>query len=235
MTLKEETGSPKEIADILLNKEVIDSNNVELINEANGRAKQTDILLKAIVKSRLVKKPQTMKHVVDAFESIGRPDLFENINQKIGMLLIFFLQNIHFDLKCWFDSNAIYLKILIHDIAYFSPEQKEFKFQHGRLHHRDIKRRLIETWHEIEDEVDPLALIDPLLSESVLTFDEHQNLIEIEFKPNRMMYLCEYVLRKPPRAFVALCSIMQHDYKDIADRLLSQERLASLASQQGQR
>ncbi|WAR24334.1 hypothetical protein MAR_038003 [Mya arenaria] len=90
----------------------------------------------------------------------------------------------------------------------------------------DIEEKFLHHWKDIEDEIDPLAIIDQLLAKFVLSFDEHENIRSIEFKPDKMLCLCEYVLRKSWKAFGVFCQTLKEEpiYSHIADKLISETR-----------
>ncbi|WAR24427.1 hypothetical protein MAR_038096, partial [Mya arenaria] len=90
----------------------------------------------------------------------------------------------------------------------------------------DIEEKFLRHWKDIEDEIDPLAIIDQLLAKFVLSFDEHENIKNIDFKPDKMLCLCEYVLRKQWKASGVFCQTLKEEpiYSHIADKLISEHR-----------
>ncbi|XP_052240107.1 uncharacterized protein LOC127850813 isoform X2 [Dreissena polymorpha] len=86
----------------------------------------------------------------------------------------------------------------------------------------------------LNDEIDPLTIIDELLERGVLTFDEHQNIMDIDFKPTKMMCLCQYVFKKPAFAFWEFCQTLIKDpiYKEIGNSLLRKGNDSGEPSQQ---
>lgn len=53
----------------------------------------------------------------------------------------------------------------------------------------------------------------------MLTLDEHQNIKEISYKPDKVKYLLKYILRKEIDKFWMFCKVLEPEYPVLADLL----------------
>lgn len=83
----------------------------------------------------------------------------------------------------------------------------------------EIKSRLYINSTELEDEIDPMLIIDDLVVEEVLSLDEHQDIKQTNFKPAKVKNLIEYLLRKPEKDFFAFCHVLEKHYQPLAELL----------------
>lgn len=83
----------------------------------------------------------------------------------------------------------------------------------------EIRRRFFANSSYLEDEIDPLLIIDDLVVEGVLTFDEHEDIRNIPFKPKKVKYLIEYIIRKPEHIYWTFCNVLEKHYQPLADQL----------------
>lgn len=81
----------------------------------------------------------------------------------------------------------------------------------------DIKGRFFSSF--LEDEIDPLLIIDDLVAEQVLTFDEHQNIKTTGYKPDKVKYLIKYILKKSVSDFWLFCDVLEPHYQQLAELL----------------
>lgn len=69
------------------------------------------------------------------------------------------------------------------------------------------------------DELDALALIDRLLAKEVITFDEHQNILDIPCKQDKIDTLVKFIKGKTFRHYDSFCQIIKEEYPDVASML----------------
>ncbi|XP_053395373.1 uncharacterized protein LOC123523932 [Mercenaria mercenaria] len=103
----------------------------------------------------------------------------------------------------------------------FKTEKAKPKEQCGQneLTKKEIKGRFYRNSSSLEDEVDPLLIIDDLVAEEVLSLDEHQDIKNTDFKPKKVQFLIQYILRKSVKDFLAFCSVLERHYPSLADLL----------------
>ncbi|XP_052284740.1 uncharacterized protein LOC127881091 isoform X2 [Dreissena polymorpha] len=184
--LKDEVN-PKEIADYLLEDGVISVGDNEYINEVNRRRQQVDILIKAIVKSKVINDVNTTKKVLEAFEKTGQEHLFKDFDDDIP------------------DDVKLPKKVI------------------KQLTEKDVRRVITSNWALLKEEIDPLSVIDSLLERRVLEFDEHENILTIDYKKDKMTCLCKYILDKPIVAFWHFCQVLKNStYTVIGKQLLKE-------------
>ncbi|XP_060552892.1 uncharacterized protein LOC132714134 isoform X3 [Ruditapes philippinarum] len=87
------------------------------------------------------------------------------------------------------------------------------------LSKEDIKGRFFCNSAYIEDEIDPLLILDDLVAEEVLTFDEHQDIKNTDFKPKKVENLIKYILRKSVSDFWLFCKALEVHYPSLAELL----------------
>lgn len=83
----------------------------------------------------------------------------------------------------------------------------------------EIKSRLYINSAELEDEIDPILIIDDLVVEEVLSLDEHQDIKQTNFKPDKVKNLIKYLLRKSEKDFFAFCNVLGKHYQLLAELL----------------
>lgn len=81
---------PSGVADILNSDGIISDNDVEMIREEKFRIEKCDILLKAIVRSKLKNDIHTPRKVITAFEKESYGYLFKDFEKEKGKNLKYF-------------------------------------------------------------------------------------------------------------------------------------------------
>jgi hypothetical protein len=80
---------------------------------------------------------------------------------------------------------------------------------------------------KLEDDLDPRFFIDQLVSEEVLEFDEHQNISDVTFKPEKINCLIKYLHRKTEQTFNDFCKVLKKAYSKntFVDKLCSSHEI----------
>lgn len=65
-----------------------------------------------------------------------------------------------------------------------------------------------------------MNLIDKLVDTGVLSLDEHQNITDIKYKPDKMDAIVRYVLKGGADAFFPFHSAVKSEYPKLAEKLL---------------
>ncbi|XP_060552888.1 uncharacterized protein LOC132714132 [Ruditapes philippinarum] len=92
------------------------------------------------------------------------------------------------------------------------------------------KEKLKSFELELEDDLDPRFFIDQLVSEEVLEFDEHQNILDVNFKPEKMNCLFRYLHRKNEQTFEDFCKVLKIAYNKntLVDKLCSSQYVSTI-------
>jgi hypothetical protein len=69
------------------------------------------------------------------------------------------------------------------------------------------------------DELDAKQIIDKLLQKEVLEFDEHENIQDMKFKPDKLKYLIKYIQNKTSREFYNFVHVLEEEYPHICNDL----------------
>ncbi|XP_060600964.1 uncharacterized protein LOC132754365 [Ruditapes philippinarum] len=92
------------------------------------------------------------------------------------------------------------------------------------------KEKLKSFEPKLEDDLDPRFFIDQLVSEEVLEFDEHQNISDVTFKPEKINCLIKYLHRKTEQTFNDFCKVLKKAYSKntFVDKLCSSHEIEEL-------
>ncbi|XP_060552886.1 uncharacterized protein LOC132714131 isoform X2 [Ruditapes philippinarum] len=173
---------PNELADIVFSKGLITEIDMEIIDEMKHRIEKCDKLIKSIV---------TMSRKAHNEEWFVGKILDSFKKAKCGRLMDDFDN---------FEEPNHFNKPRTLDTAVDVTEDKAWT------------KRLSYILRLIGDEIDLLDIIDTLLVKEILTFKEHQSILDASPNSNKLKELEESISRKTKNHFIEFYSVLESEY-----------------------
>ncbi|XP_053395376.1 uncharacterized protein LOC128555805 isoform X2 [Mercenaria mercenaria] len=115
-------------------------------------------------------------------------------------------------------------------------------FKTGEFAYRDDSKALVsdvsDRWQDKlsyfekvrGDELDPKHIIDLLLEKEVIEFDEHENIQDMQFKPDKLKYLIKYIKKKTVTEYERFVQVIEEEYPHLCDVLTNSEIMMDFSS-----